>query len=231
MLRYSANPLTPGLERFHADFLCRAVRRRPPGAWVVGALEGGALTQAAQRADKASGGALIACAQTSAASPASPGKSWKCWRPPGMKASRILLVGLGKPEEFDGAQGGSLGAPIVTGRLLASGETAATFDIEVPKGAKIKAAELAAHLALGARLRSYSFDNYRTKNLDELRADAEEASRSAHPMSRGCQTRLGRSVRPSRTASSWPAIWSTSRPTCFTRRNSPAAPRRSPSSA
>jgi leucyl aminopeptidase len=35
----------------------------------------------------------------------------------------------------------------------------------LPKGAKIKPAELAAHLAMGAQLKSYSFNNYRTKDL------------------------------------------------------------------
>ncbi len=37
----------------------------------------------------------------------------------------------------------------------------------MPKGAKLKPGVLAAHLALGARLKSYTFNHYRTKNLDE----------------------------------------------------------------
>jgi leucyl aminopeptidase len=37
----------------------------------------------------------------------------------------------------------------------------------VPKGAKLKPAALAAHIALGVRLKTYTFNHYRTKNLDE----------------------------------------------------------------
>src|SRR5579862_9280734 len=83
-----------------------------------------------------------------------------------MKASRILLVGMGKATEFDGTKAENLAAA-VNGRLSGSGETEVTFEIDVPQGAKLKAGELAAHLALGARLRGYVFNQYRTKNLDE----------------------------------------------------------------
>jgi leucyl aminopeptidase len=86
--------------------------------------------------------------------------------PPDMKASRLLLVGLGKAETLDEKGLETLGAQIV-GRLYTSGETAASFDIDVPKGSKVKKAELAAHLAFGAKLKSYAFDKYRTRNLDE----------------------------------------------------------------
>ena len=41
--------------------------------------------------------------------------------------------------------------------------------MDVPKGSKVKKAELAAHLAFGAKLKSYAFDKYRTRNLDEYR--------------------------------------------------------------
>ena len=54
-------------------------------------------------------------------------------------------------------------------RLQSAGRDAATFEIEVPKGEKVKRAKMAAHLAFGARLRSYAFDKYRTKNLDEYK--------------------------------------------------------------
>jgi leucyl aminopeptidase len=40
--------------------------------------------------------------------------------------------------------------------------------LDVPKGSKLKPAALAAHLAMGARLRSYSFNRYRTKKLDDF---------------------------------------------------------------
>jgi len=85
--------------------------------------------------------------------------------PAGMKASRILLAGLGKAETLDAKAVETLGAEIVA-KLRALGETTATIEIEAP-GAKLKSGEIAAHLAFGARLRAYRFEKYRTKNLDE----------------------------------------------------------------
>jgi leucyl aminopeptidase len=135
------------------------------GAWIVGALEGGALTTAAQRADKMVGGALSRALKLSRYTGKS-GQVLDILAPSGSKASRILLVGLGKAAEFDATKAEQLAASI-NGRLSGAGETAATFEIDVPKGSKLKAGELAAHLAFGAQLKSYAFNLYRTKNLDE----------------------------------------------------------------
>src|SRR6201999_1180381 len=81
---------------------------------------------------------------------------------------RILLVGLGKPASVDEKALETLGAQIVA-KLHTLGERSAVFEIEAPRGARVKPAEVAAHLAFGARLRSYTFDKYRTKNLDEYK--------------------------------------------------------------
>jgi leucyl aminopeptidase len=136
------------------------------GAWVVGAAEGGALLPAAVRCDKASGGALTRGLKFSRFTGKS-GQMLEVLAPQGLKASRLLLVGLGKPESLDEKGLETLGAQIV-GRLHADGESQASFEIDLPKGAKIKKAELAAHLAFGAKLKSYAFNKYRTKNLDEF---------------------------------------------------------------
>src|SRR6185312_10074261 len=86
--------------------------------------------------------------------------------PAGVTVSRLLLVGLGKPGSLDEKGLETLGAQIA-GRLHAAGESQAILDIDVPKGAKVKKAVLAAQLAFGAKLKSYAFDKYRTRNLDE----------------------------------------------------------------
>jgi leucyl aminopeptidase len=140
------------------------------GAWVVGAAEGGALLPAAVRMDKASGGALTRALKFSRFTGKS-GQMLEVLAPAGIKVSRLLLVGLGKAEALDEKGLESLGAQIV-GRLHTAGESAASLEIDVPptsgKGAsKVKKAELAAHLAFGAKLKSYAFDKYRTRNLDE----------------------------------------------------------------
>ena len=134
------------------------------GAWVVGAA-GTALLPAAVAADKASGGAIGRAMKISTFAGKS-GQMLEVLAPAVLKASRILLVGLGEPDKLDEKGLETLGAQIV-GRLFTSGETAATLEIDVPKGNKVKKAELAAHLAFGATLKSYSFNKYRTRNLDE----------------------------------------------------------------
>ncbi|HET7086403.1 MAG TPA: leucyl aminopeptidase [Rhizomicrobium sp.] len=136
------------------------------GAWVVAAGEGAALLPSAVRLDKASGGALGRALKVSRFT-GKAGQMLEVLAPAGLKASRLLLVGLGKTESLDGKSLESLGAQIV-GRLHAAGETAASLEIDLPKHAKLKKAELAAHLAFGARLKSYAFDKYRTRNLDEF---------------------------------------------------------------
>jgi leucyl aminopeptidase len=135
------------------------------GAWVVGAAEGGALLPAAARLDKASGGALTRALKFSRFT-GKAGQMLEVLAPAGLRASRLLLVGLGKADSVDEKGLETLGAQIV-GRLYTAGEHAASIEIDVPKGSKVKKSELAAHLAFGAKLKSYSFDKYRTRNLDE----------------------------------------------------------------
>jgi leucyl aminopeptidase len=147
------------------------------GSWVVAAAEGAAPTQpvltgAAIRADKASGGALSRGLKVSRFAGKS-GQMLEVLAPPGLTVSRILLAGLGKPEALNEKGLENIGAEIVK-KLHALGETAATFDIEAPKGVKVKSAEAAAHLAFGAKLRSYAFEKYRTKNLDEHKKRLDE---------------------------------------------------------
>ena len=141
------------------------VTAKDGGASVVAAAEKGALLPAAVRLDKASGGALTRALKFSGFTGKS-GQFLEVLAPAGMKSSRLLLVGIGKPESLDEKGLETLGAQIV-GRLFTAGETAATIEIDVPKGSKVKKPELAAHLAFGARLKSYAFDKYRTRNLDE----------------------------------------------------------------
>jgi len=135
------------------------------GAMVVGAVEGAVLLPAAARMDKASGGALTRALKFSRFT-GKAGQMLEVLAPSGLAVSRLLLAGLGKAESVDEKGLETLGAQIA-GRLYGAGETAASIEIDVPKTAKIKKAELAAHLAFGAKLKSYAFDKYRTRNLDE----------------------------------------------------------------
>jgi leucyl aminopeptidase len=86
--------------------------------------------------------------------------------PAGTKASRIMLVGLGKEGEID-----ALGAQSLGGRIYATlggaGDAAAAVLVDDEFGGKLPAAEIAANIAFGARLRSYRFDKYRTTEKPE----------------------------------------------------------------
>jgi len=136
-----------------------------PGALVVAATEGGKLLPAAAAADKEAGGALTRGLGFSRFTGKS-GQVLEVLAPAGVKASRLVVVGLGAASDVDGGHLEAAAASAI-GRLGAAGESEITLHIDVPKGAKLKASTLAAHLALGARLKTYRFNHYRTKNLDE----------------------------------------------------------------
>jgi leucyl aminopeptidase len=133
------------------------------GALAVGAWEGGHLAPAAEAVDKAMGGALKRAVQI-AQFKGKPEQVLELMAPVGVKASRVLLLGLGNGEDFDANVAERIAAAAVA-RLLTSGETKLTFSIDRPKGAKVTEAALGAHLAMGARLRSYRFDHYRTVSM------------------------------------------------------------------
>jgi len=134
------------------------------GALVLGVQGDGSFTPTAQEADKAAGGALKRAVTASAKFTGKPGQVVEVLAPQGLKAGRVLLVGLGK--DFADGAAEKLGASIVA-RLYTAGVDAITFAIDTPKGSKLKPAALAAHLAMGAKLRGYGFAQYRTKNREE----------------------------------------------------------------
>ena len=99
------------------------------GSWVIGAVEGGVLLPAALSADKASGGALTRALKF-ARFKGAPGQMVEVLAPAGVAASRLLLVGLGKPEALDEKGLETIGAQIAA-RLLGAGESTATLQIDV----------------------------------------------------------------------------------------------------
>jgi leucyl aminopeptidase len=135
------------------------------GAFALGVPEGGKLFGQASEADRLSDGAITRALAVTRFS-GKPGQILEIVAPAGLKASRLLLVGLGKPEKFDMLAAERAAAGVV-GRVFANGETTLTFAIDAPDGAPVEGAALASHLAMGARLRSYTFNRYRTKDRDE----------------------------------------------------------------
>src|SRR5262249_21728992 len=102
-----------------------------PGALVVGIQDAGVLSETAERADKASGGAIKRALSFSRFK-GQAGQSLDIVAPAGVKASRFVLVGLGKADGFDAAAAERLAATVL-GRLFVSGEQTLTFAIDPPK--------------------------------------------------------------------------------------------------
>jgi leucyl aminopeptidase len=135
------------------------------GALVLGVPEGETLAGRAAEVDRLTGGALRRAMSVSRFAGKS-GRIIEIVAPSGIGASRILLAGQGNAEKFD-AQAVERLAAIVVGKLIVSGETAILFAVEAPKGSGLGGASLAAHLAMGAKLRSYAFNQYRTKDRED----------------------------------------------------------------
>ena len=150
-----------------------------PGQGAVALLltEGQGLSGLAARVDEACGGALV---RAMAAAEFRGKKGAACVvLAPGAGLDRVVLVGVGKPE--DHTPRGMEEAGGVAAAALHRDAVAAVAVDGMPPGH-------AAHAALGAVLRAYRFDRYRTKQaedakprLERLRvlADDPEAAREA----------------------------------------------------
>ncbi|CAN0155773.1 unnamed protein product [Laminaria digitata] len=130
------------------------------GVLVVPVLSGRKLLATGSKIDKRAGGALSR-ALRSGRFKGDAGQSVELVAPSGLRVSRIIAVGLGKPSEITALSLEAAGGSVV-GRLLRSGDTSVSFVAEAIKGCKLNAAATAARMAHGAVLGSYSFDAYRT---------------------------------------------------------------------
>jgi leucyl aminopeptidase len=83
--------------------------------------------------------------------------------PGDLRADRLVVVGLGKPKDLKPNDSVRLGG-IGMGKVPAAAREV-TIVAEYPTGAMD--ADAVADLALGARLRAYAFDRYKTKRKDE----------------------------------------------------------------
>lgn len=129
-------------------------------ALVVFAGPDGALSAAAVAADAAANGAVQAAAKA-ARFDGGVGDIAELLAPAGIAAQRLLLVGTGPTDKIDASVAERIGGAIAA-RLLLSGETTVSVDV-----AGVLAGDLAAHLAHGAVLRSWRFDQYRTTLKDK----------------------------------------------------------------
>jgi leucyl aminopeptidase len=140
------------------DIVFSPLATTPETTAVVFAGDGVALSKTATDLDKKSGGAISKAAK--AADFKGKAKATiEILAPHGIDVTRLLVVGTGKePAELDWTMIG--GAAV--GQLLARKTKRASFVADVADTGPLKAAEVAATLAFGARLRHYNFTRYLT---------------------------------------------------------------------
>ena len=132
----------------------------PVAALVVFAGADGALSAGAQAVDTAAKGP-VQSAVKAARFEGGVGEIVELLAPAGISHVRLLVVGTGPADKIDASVAERIGGAIAA-RLLLSGETTASVDVT-----GVLAGDLAAHVGHGAVLRSWRFDQYRTKQKDK----------------------------------------------------------------
>ena len=128
----------------------------------------------AERLDRRSKGALVRAIRASRFD-GKFGNSLTVMAPQGMTRATAVLLGVGKPKELDELKAQKLGAKIYRTAIdLRSAEAAVAVDA-LPE-ATIDEVTFAANLAYGARLRSYRFDRYRTKEAKDKKPSLKTLS-------------------------------------------------------
>ena len=132
----------------------------------VGVTADRTLSESARKLDELAGGALSRAIKASGRFKGDKRQLLEVLAPAGVENSRVLLVGLGKPDALDAGELEAIGGELVA-KLNAAGESQATFVLDQLAGAPVSGPQAAARLGLGARLRSYRFDKYRTQEKAE----------------------------------------------------------------
>jgi leucyl aminopeptidase len=160
------------------------------GTLVALAADGRKLGKLATQLDKATRGAIARALEASRFKGGAE-EFLTILAPAGVEVARIILAGIGQPAKYDALAAQSLGGRLVAA-LNGTGEKDVAVWVEEIGEMKLPEAELAANLAYGARLRSYRFDKYKTKEKPEqkpslkrvnvLVGDSAAAKRAFEPM-------------------------------------------------
>ncbi|MCS6986973.1 MAG: leucyl aminopeptidase [Sphingomonadaceae bacterium] len=126
----------------------------------------GPTTPAVEAVDRATGGQL-GRALRAAEFVGRKGATLELLAPPGLDHDRLLLLGLGPPQEADALVFEELGGRIV--EVLGTRAAAVAVDLSGLPTPRLALGAAAAHLALGALLRAWRHDRYRTTLKDEDR--------------------------------------------------------------
>jgi leucyl aminopeptidase len=129
------------------------------------------LLATAQTMDQAAGGA-IARALSAGRFTGAKGQSQTMLGQSGT-AARLLLLGVGEGRKLDARGAEGLGG-VIAAEANGSGHKAVTVVVDPIRGCRLKPAEIAARIALGAELRNYRFDKYKTKDKPEQKLSLEQ---------------------------------------------------------
>jgi len=131
------------------------------GAVIVPVFEDGKKAKAFQDVDKQTDGALERAIKA-ATFKAKKGKILEVVSPSGISNGRVLIIGAGQSKDFGLLDAEALGGGAIA-KLLATREKTAIFALAGFSAKKIDDSELGARIAHGARMKTYRFDKYRTK--------------------------------------------------------------------
>ncbi len=131
------------------------------GAIVVFVAAGGKLGASAKALDKTTQGAVARAASHDGFSGKS-GETRALLAPAGLEDGMVILLGLGEGKELNALAARKAGAKVYQA-LVGAKAKSATLMVDGIAGCKLSLGDQAANLAYGARLRSYRFDRYLTK--------------------------------------------------------------------
>jgi len=137
------------------------------GALAVFVAEGKTLTGTAADIDKKLDGALKRAIKAAGFKGAK-GRFIELLAPKGLSVARVIVMGLGTASKLDTGAYETVGGTL-TGHLDKTADKVVAVALDEVKGSSVSPEEAAAHLAFGARLRSYSFDKYRTKTKPDTK--------------------------------------------------------------
>ncbi len=144
------------------------------GAVAAMVLEGGKLSASAKALDKASDGAIGRAIEAGRFS-GKAGQTLWLLAPAGLESANVLLLGLGRSKNLNAMGFRKAGANLVHA-ANAQGVAEIVLMMDPVSGGKLEPAARAAELAYGARLASYRFDRYLTKEPADKKPTATRLS-------------------------------------------------------
>lgn len=125
------------------------------------------LSRSAEDINKKTGGVISHALKTQSVFSGKKGQTTIVTAPQDFEYERFVLFGLGDAGDLEATDCEETGGKIFLTLKCAGVEKAVLFADDNNKLKKVDAPELAAHVAMGIKLRSYKFDKYKAKDQDD----------------------------------------------------------------